>query len=103
MLVITVVEHEPAGASHCFDVCRERQHVDQCRAKVLCTMGGGDTMELSTGMDRSWEWADLHQEEEQLHLVELVVVGRNPSLDICQAARDVCCHLGVRRGEGNSS
>jgi hypothetical protein len=36
-----VVEHEPAGASHCFDVCRERLSVVQGYAEVLCTLGGG--------------------------------------------------------------
>ena len=35
-----IVEHEPAGASHCFDVCRERQAVCQGHAKVLCTLVG---------------------------------------------------------------
>jgi hypothetical protein len=48
-----------------------------------------------------FEWAGLPWKEEQLRLVEveLEVVGRHPSWYICQARRDACRHLSVRRGE----
>ena len=94
-----VVENEPAGASHCFD-CREQEGVVQSHAKVLCALGGGHRGVVNPDGE-VLERAGLPQEEEQLcHLeVELEVVGRHPSRDICQACRDICRHLGVRRWE----
>ena len=32
--------HEPAGAGHCFDVCREQPGVVQGHAKIRFTLGG---------------------------------------------------------------
>lgn len=68
-----VVELEPVGLSHWFDVCGEQQGVVQGHGKILCTVGGRhsgevcDTVELSTVLER----AGLPREEGQLCLVEL--------------------------------
>jgi hypothetical protein len=71
-----VVEHEPAGAGHCFDVFREQRG----HAKVLCTLRG-----LHCGVvnrdGEVFEQAGLFCEEEQFCLDELEfeVVGRHRS------------------------
>ena len=65
-----VVEHEPAGSSHCFDVCREQQGVVQGHTKVLCTMGGGHRRVVKRDGD-VLGWAGLPWEEEQLRLVKV--------------------------------
>jgi hypothetical protein len=46
-----VVEHEPAGVSHCFDVFREQQDVVQGHTKVLCSLEGGHHGVM---MERTW-------------------------------------------------
>ena len=75
-----VVEHEPAGASHCFDVFRKLNGVVQGHAKVLCTLGGGHRG-VANPDGEVFERAGICWEEEQLHLVEveLEVVDRHPS------------------------
>ena len=75
-----VVEHERAGASHCFEVGKEQHGVVQCHAKVHGTQGG----QHCGGVNRDggvFERAGLPWQEQQFRLVEIKpeVVGRHQS------------------------
>ena len=65
-----VVEHELAGASHCFDVCREQQGVVQGHAKFICTLGGGHRGVVNHD-EEVLELVGLSREEEHFHFVEV--------------------------------
>jgi hypothetical protein len=48
-----IVEREPEGASHCFDVCIEQHVIVQGHVSFF-ELWDGDTVELSIVMERSW-------------------------------------------------